>query len=117
MPSSVIRRFAYDPQTSSLEVEFVSGRRYRYAPVPEELAARFRAAFSKGRFFNAHIRDAFACVELPDDAPGRAWSTLGRPVDHPERASAAVAVEHLQAVDHEAVAHGPHVDLGTGHEA
>jgi len=69
MPSTVIRRFAYDPPSSSLEVEFVSGRRYRYLRVPEELAARFRAAFSKGRFFNTHIRDAFACEELGERAP------------------------------------------------
>ena len=67
MPSTVIRRFAYDAPSLGLEVEFVSGRRYRYRKVPPEVAARFRAAFSKGRFFNAHIRDAFACEELADD--------------------------------------------------
>jgi lysyl-tRNA synthetase class 2 len=73
MPSTVIRRFAYDPPTRSLEVEFVSGRRYRYARVPEEVASRFRAAFSKGRFFNAHIRDHYACEELTVDDPD-AWA-------------------------------------------
>ncbi|HEU4651821.1 MAG TPA: KTSC domain-containing protein [Croceibacterium sp.] len=67
MPSTVIRRIAYDPESRSLDVEFVSGRRYRYLRVPEEVAARFRAAFSKGRFFNAHIRDDFACEELRDE--------------------------------------------------
>ena len=78
MPSSVIRRFAYDPRALSLEVEFVSGRRYRYARVPEDVAARFRAAFSKGRFFNAHIRDFYACEELiSDETDG--WSlAVGR---------------------------------------
>jgi lysyl-tRNA synthetase class 2 len=73
MPSTVIRRFAYDPPSRSLEVEFVSGRRYRYARVPEEVATRFRAAFSKGRFFNAHIRDRYACEELTADDPD-AWA-------------------------------------------
>ena len=67
MPSTVIRRFAYDPPSRSLEVEFVSGRRYRYRAVPGDVAARFRAAFSKGRFFNVHIRDAYPFEELVDD--------------------------------------------------
>ena len=69
MPSSVIRRFAYDPPSRSLVVEFVSGRRYRYAQVPEEVAARFRAAFSKGRFFNASIRDRYAFEDLDEAEP------------------------------------------------
>jgi lysyl-tRNA synthetase class 2 len=64
MPSTVIRSFAYHPALAALDVEFVSGRRYRYADVPEEVAAAFRAAFSKGRFFNARIRDRYRCVEL-----------------------------------------------------
>jgi hypothetical protein len=68
MPSTVIRRFAYDPADEALDVEFVSGRRYRYRPVPEDVARRFREAFSKGRFFNAHIRQ-FACIELDEDEP------------------------------------------------
>ncbi|HEY6817108.1 MAG TPA: KTSC domain-containing protein [Croceibacterium sp.] len=68
MPSTVIRRFAYDPPSRSLDVEFVSGRRYRYAAVPPAVADRFRAAFSKGRFFNARIRDVYRCDELEPDA-------------------------------------------------
>ncbi len=68
MPSTVIRRFAYDPPSRALDVEFVSGRRYRYRAVPDEVAQAFRAAFSKGRFFNAHIRDHYAFDELnPSD--------------------------------------------------
>lgn len=69
MPSTVIRRFAYDPPRRTLDVEFVSGRRYRYADVPPALAERFGAAFSKGRFFNAHVRDDYRYVELDPDAP------------------------------------------------
>ena len=64
MPSTVIRRFDYHPAAQALDVEFVSGRRYRYAEVPAEVAEAFRAAFSKGRFFNSHIRDDFVCSEL-----------------------------------------------------
>ena len=78
MPSNVIRRFAYDSPSRTLEVEFVSGRRYRYSRVPAEVAGRFRAAFSKGRFFNAHIRDAFACEELPGDE-AEPWALASGP--------------------------------------
>ena len=60
MPSSVIRTFHYDPAARRLEVLFVTGRRYVYQDVPPEVAEDFRRAFSKGEYFNAHIRDAYA---------------------------------------------------------
>jgi hypothetical protein len=59
MPSSVIRSYHYDPEQRRLELQFVSGRRYRYHDVPEETWRRMRQAFSKGEFFNANIRDRF----------------------------------------------------------
>jgi len=45
-------------------VLFVTGRRYVYADVPQDEAQRFCEAFSKGRHFNAHIRDRYECREL-----------------------------------------------------
>ena len=59
MPSSVIRRFWYDPSQQKMDVEFVSGRRYRYHDVPEETYRSMKRAFSKGQFFNVNIRDHF----------------------------------------------------------
>ena len=64
MPSSVIRRFMYVPDSRELTVEFVSGRRYVYSEVPAEDVEAFRSAFSKGSHFNRHIRDHFPCREL-----------------------------------------------------
>jgi hypothetical protein len=64
MPSTVIRRFDYRPETRELEILFVTGRRYLYSGVPEEAAEAFRAAFAKGSHFNRHIRDRYACREL-----------------------------------------------------
>lgn len=64
MPSSVIRRFDYDPDHTALDVTFVSGRRYRYYEVPPMLAERFRRAASKGQFFNTRIRNRFDYREL-----------------------------------------------------
>jgi hypothetical protein len=59
MPSSVIRWYHYDPEDHHLDVMFVSGRRYRYHDVPEHTYLDMRRSFSKGEFFNAHIRDQF----------------------------------------------------------
>lgn len=64
MPSTAIRRFAYDPDRRALDVTFVTGRRYRYFAVPGDVAQGLAEAFSKGRFFNARIRDHFRFEEL-----------------------------------------------------
>ena len=64
MPSTVIRRFDYRPESRELEVEFVTGRRYVYEQVPEEVAAAMRLAFAKGVYFNRRIRDHYAHREV-----------------------------------------------------
>jgi len=64
MPSTVIRRFDYRHEASELEILFTTGRRYLYRDVPPDVADAFRAAFSKGRYFNARIRDNFDFTEL-----------------------------------------------------
>ena len=64
MPSTVIRRFHYSPEEQALDVVFTTGRVYRYREVPASVAESFRSAFSKGRFFNARIRDRYEFTEL-----------------------------------------------------
>jgi hypothetical protein len=59
LPSTVIRRFAYDMDKRELWVEFVSGRRYVYEQVPPDVADAFRGAFAKGVYFNSRIRDGY----------------------------------------------------------
>ena len=59
MPSTVIRSFEYDASTQQLLVVFRSGRRYLYEQVAEDTYNRLRGAFSKGEFFNKHIRDRY----------------------------------------------------------
>jgi len=66
MPSTVIRRFEYRAERRELEIEFVTGRRYLYLSVPPEEVQSMRAAFSKGRYFNAYVRDRYKCRELTD---------------------------------------------------
>ena len=69
MPSTVIRRFDYDSGEQALDIIFTTGRIYRYRDVPPEVVERFRAAFSKGRFFNARIRDGYEFTELETSPP------------------------------------------------
>ena len=57
--SSVIAAFGYDEEREVLEVEFASGAVYRYLNVSLDVFEDFRAARSKGRFFNEQIKDAF----------------------------------------------------------
>lgn len=59
MPSTVIKFYRYEETARILTVTFTSGQEYQYMDVPPELVARFRTAFSKGRFFAAYIRDVF----------------------------------------------------------
>jgi lysyl-tRNA synthetase class 2 len=63
MPSTVIRSFDYRPDARELEILFTTGRRYIYFDVPAEVVAAFRQASSKGRYFNAHIRDHYRYLE------------------------------------------------------
>ena len=64
MPSSVIRHAYYDAASRELKIEFTTGRHYLYLDVPGDVAAGFAAAFSKGRYFNARIRDHYDFEEL-----------------------------------------------------
>ena len=69
MPSTIIRAFAYRPEGRELEVWFTTGRRYLYRDVPPEAAHAIRAAFSKGRHFNARIRGRYPYKELEPAEP------------------------------------------------
>jgi KTSC domain len=69
MPSTVIRSFEYDATSEDLLIVFQSGRRYIYQGVPREIFQALQASFSKGEFFNAHIRDRYRFVRAPAAAP------------------------------------------------
>jgi KTSC domain len=65
MPSTVIRWFNYDADSRKLHIVFQSGRRYIYENVPPQTYAAMKGSFSKGEFFNTHIRDHFSFVRDP----------------------------------------------------
>jgi lysyl-tRNA synthetase class 2 len=85
MPSSVIRSFAYDRDSAALDVTFVTGRRYRYFLVPPYVADEMREAFSKGRYFNARIRDRFPFEELAAEAEPAPAAVTSRRKGSPRR--------------------------------
>jgi hypothetical protein len=64
VPSSVIASFSYSARNSELTITFVSGRRYVYTDVPQDVFEAFKAASSKGTFFNNEIRDGYNCFQV-----------------------------------------------------
>ena len=57
--SSAIQSIGYDAGERALEVQFASGDVYRYDGVPERVHEEFRAAESRGRYFQERVRDAY----------------------------------------------------------
>lgn len=57
--SSNIRSVGYDPQTQTLEVEFINGTIYQYYGVPENIYDQMMREQSKGRFLNTYIRNQY----------------------------------------------------------
>ena len=57
--SSMMRSAGYDEAHAVLEIEFVTGTVYRYHAVPRSAWTGLMEAPSKGRYFDAHIRDKY----------------------------------------------------------
>ena len=62
--SSSLKSVGYDASTQALEVEFHHGAVYRYLDVPQEAFEALKGADSKGRHFNAHIRNAYEYAQI-----------------------------------------------------
>ena len=62
--SSNIRSVGYEPGSETLEVEFSSGRIYQYFDVPESEYEGLMSAPSKGRYFNASIKERYRCQQI-----------------------------------------------------
>lgn len=56
MPSSVISRFHYYPDTSTLRIVFLSGMVYDYKNVPEKIYKELKTSSSKGSYLNQNIK-------------------------------------------------------------
>jgi hypothetical protein len=62
--SSSLRSVGYDVRSRTLEIEFHSGGVYPYYDVPQTVFAALLAQDSLGAYFNAEIRDAYACARV-----------------------------------------------------
>ena len=58
--SSAIDAVGYDAENALLHVRFKHTGLYTYRNVPPEVFVEFLAASSKGRFYNQHVKSAFA---------------------------------------------------------
>ena len=63
MPSTVIKKYSYNPEQMTLTVMFVSGKIYDYFQVPQVIFDGFRSAFAKGVFLNKMIKGKFRFKE------------------------------------------------------
>lgn len=62
--SSSIASIGYDARAKTLEVEFNSGRVYRYYDVPQTVHYELVSASSIGGYFNANIRPNYPYERL-----------------------------------------------------
>jgi hypothetical protein len=62
--SSNLRSVGYDPDSRTQEIEFQTGRVWRYSNVPRSVYSALLAADSKGSYFNSCIRDAYPDIRV-----------------------------------------------------
>jgi hypothetical protein len=62
--SSNLRSIGYEPETSTLEVEFNHGEVYQYHGVPQDVFDELMQAGSHGIYFNANIKNSYATTKL-----------------------------------------------------
>ncbi len=58
--SSNLRAYDYDPDSRVLIIQFASGRSYRYADVPADVADGLGSAESPGKYANSEIKGVYA---------------------------------------------------------
>jgi len=62
--STSIISAGYDPDTKTLELEFVNGNTYQYLDVPQSIYEALLAADSKGAFVNTHVKDHYRYSQI-----------------------------------------------------
>lgn len=60
MPSTVISRISYEPETLLLRITYNSGACYCYKEVPEIVYKELRASLVKGRYLQHFIKGKYA---------------------------------------------------------
>lgn len=54
--SSNLKSVGYNPETKTLEVEFLNGGLYQYYNIPESIYNGLMAASSHGSYFNQYVK-------------------------------------------------------------
>lgn len=62
--SSNIASVGYDPNSQTLEIEFINGGTYQYSGVPEGIYEGMMGADSKGKYFHANINKKYPFSKL-----------------------------------------------------
>lgn len=62
--SALIRSVGYSADDRTMEIEFTSGKVYRYRKVPLDVHRNLITAASPGGWFNEHVRDSFSHTEV-----------------------------------------------------
>lgn len=68
LDSRILASALYDSGRRQLELEFRSGKRYRYFQVPQHCYEELLRAESKGAYFNHSIRDCYPFQDLSNPA-------------------------------------------------
>ena len=64
MPSTVISSMEYDPEASTLKINYVSGQAYLYKDVPETIYKELKASRVKGRYLRFFVKDKYAFEKI-----------------------------------------------------
>jgi hypothetical protein len=59
--SSAILAIGYDDQIGHMRIQFQQGHSYDFCRVPANVHAAFMHAYSKGAYYNEHIKDRYVC--------------------------------------------------------
>ncbi|HKG02322.1 MAG TPA: KTSC domain-containing protein [Conexibacter sp.] len=62
--SSAIESVGYDARTRTLEVEYASGRVYRYLGVPPRVHQTLMRTESHGAFVNRRVKPYYRCLRV-----------------------------------------------------
>jgi hypothetical protein len=62
--SSNLASVGYDANSETLEIEFKNHSVYQYYNVPQFMHEQLMQAPSVGTFFNANIKNAYACSKI-----------------------------------------------------
>lgn len=59
--SSAIEAVGYDPSIGRMRIRFTGGNEYDFCGVPESVYRGLISSWSKGTYYNDHIKDRYQC--------------------------------------------------------